>query len=71
MTDNPPLGGTTGHSHEHNAAVEQAALWLADQYPQPHPAVPLLRSRFSLSSVEACEAIAMARRFQVFRKAHG
>lgn len=60
----------TGTNH-HSAAVEQAAQWLAEQKEPPHPAVPVLRSRFNLSAVEACEAIAMARRFQVYRRAHG
>ena len=71
MTDKLPIGGTTGHSHEQSEAVVQAAQWLADQNPPPHPAIPLLRSRFSLSAVEACKAIAMAQRFRTYRGAFG
>lgn len=45
-----PTGGTTGHSHEHSAAVEEAAIWLADQKEPPRLAVPVLRSQFGLSA---------------------
>lgn len=65
---NQPL---TPPEHEHSEAVTQAAQWLADQHPEPRLAVPELRARFPLSAVEACEAIALARRFRIFRKAHG
>lgn len=66
-----PTGGTTGHSHEHSAAVEHAAIWYADQNEPPSPAVPGLRSRFGLSALEATEALAMAQRFRMLRKAFG
>lgn len=60
MTDHPPVGGSTGHSHEHSAAVEEAASFLAAVPPgeRPKPIVPALRSMFGLSAVECCEAIA-------------
>lgn len=61
----------TPPEHEHSAAVDQAAQWLSDQYPEPSLPVPLLRGRFGLTAVEACEAAAMARRFRIYRKAHG
>lgn len=67
MTD-LPIGGTTGHSHEHSAAVEQAAQWLAEEQQPPPAIIPALRSRFGLSAVEACEAIALARDYRT-RKA--
>ena len=57
--------------HSHSAAVEQAAIWLADLREPPHPVVPALKERFGLSAVEACEAIAWAERMRVYRKAHG
>lgn len=57
--------------HEHSESVVLAAQWLSDQNPPPNPAVPVLRSQFSLSAVEACEAIAMAQRFRTCRKAFG
>lgn len=66
-----PTGGSTGHGHEQSAAVEQAAIWLADQKEPPRLAVPVLRSQFGLSAVEATEAIAMAQRFRVSRRAFG
>ena len=60
MTDPAiPVGGTTGLSHEHSAAVDEAARWLATE-PQnrvPHPIVPALRSRFGLTAQEACAAV--------------
>jgi hypothetical protein len=48
----------TPEEHEHSDIVEQAARWYAvtprdiDQ-----PAVPLLRERFGLTALQACEAI--------------
>lgn len=59
----------TGLDHENSATVELAAMWLADQNPQPRPAVPALRARFDLTPTEACEAIALARRFRINRGA--
>lgn len=64
-------GGTTGHSHEHSSAIEQAAIWFADQKEPPRPAVPALRDRFGLSTLEATEALAMAQRFRINRRAFG
>ncbi len=64
-----PTGGTTGHSHEHNAAVETAAIWFADQKDPSSPPVPALRDRFGLTTLEATEALAMAQRFRIVRKA--
>ncbi|OQP86029.1 hypothetical protein BTR14_13175 [Rhizobium rhizosphaerae] len=57
--------------HSQSAAVEQAAIWLADLREPPHPVVPALKERFGLSAVEACEAIALADRMRIYRKAHG
>lgn len=60
MTDHPPIGGSTGLSHEHSAKVEEAAAFLAAVPPaeRPKPIVPALRSMFGISAVECCEAIA-------------
>lgn len=57
--DRPPVGGTTGLSHEHSAAVDEAAAWLASLPPheRPRPIVPALRQRFGLTALEACQAI--------------
>jgi hypothetical protein len=60
----------TPPEHEHSAAVEQAAIWLADLGEPPHPIVPALKQRFGLSAVQSCEAIAWAERMRVYRKAH-
>ncbi len=60
-----------GADHQHSEAVVQAAQWLADQNPPPHPIVPALRSRFGLSALEACEAVALSNRYRTFRKANG
>lgn len=41
--------------------VSEAAVWLASQPgPIPH-AVPLLKERFHISGLQACQAIALAR----------
>ena len=56
---------------QHSAAVEQAAMWLADEQTPPSPIIPELRRRFELSALEATEACAMAQRFRTYRRAHG
>lgn len=58
-----PVGGTTGLSHEHSAAIDAAAEWLAStsQEKRPHPIVPALRQRFGLTALEAVQAIREAR----------
>lgn len=66
-----PVGGTTGHSHEHNESVVHAAMWFSELKEPPAVAVPLLRERFGLSALEATESLAMARRFQINRRAFG
>nr|WP_245396652.1 hypothetical protein [Jiella sonneratiae] len=47
----------TPPEHEHSAAVDEAARWLASQAVAPHPIVPALRRRFGLTAPEACQAI--------------
>lgn len=61
----------TAHEHEHSELVISAAQWHADQNPAPAPAIPALCQRFNLTALEACEALAMARRFRIVRRAHG
>lgn len=57
-----PVGGTTGISHEHSAAIDEAAAWLAGlpQDARPQPLVPTLRIMFDLSPGGACAAIRQA-----------
>ncbi|MBB3288759.1 hypothetical protein FHT91_003743 [Rhizobium sp. BK347] len=57
--------------HQHSEAVILAAQWLADEREPPNPLVPVLRSRFHLSALEACEAIALARDYRILRRAFG
>lgn len=54
-----PVGGSTGLSHEHSAAVDIAARYLAETPPlaRPAPLVPAMREMFGISSIECCEAI--------------
>jgi hypothetical protein len=54
-----PIGGSTGLSHEHSAAIEEAAAYLAAVPPgeRPRPLVPALKAMFGLSAFEACAAI--------------
>jgi hypothetical protein len=61
----------TPPEHQHSEAVIQAASWLADQNPAPQPIIPLIRERFGLSALEACEASALSNRYRIYRKAHG
>lgn len=52
----------TPPEHEHSAAVDEAARWLAmtPNLQLPRPVIPALRGRFDLSVREACQAIAEA-----------
>lgn len=45
--------------HEHSAAIDEAARWLATTPPRqrPAPLVPAMREMFGLSAVEVCAAI--------------
>lgn len=61
----------TPPEHQHSAAVEQAAMWLADQQSPSQPIIPELRRRFDLTALEATEACVMAQRFRTYRRAHG
>lgn len=49
----------TPPEHEHSAAIDEAAAWLATKPRQQigRPIVPALRERFGLSPAEACQAI--------------
>lgn len=59
----------TGISHEHSENVVQAAQWLADQATTPQPIINILRQRFALTPIEACEATALAKSYQTVRRA--
>lgn len=54
-----PIGGTTGLSHEHSAAVEEAAAWISQTPRQAigRAIIPALRERYGLTPQEACEAL--------------
>ena len=54
-----PVGGSTGLSHEHSAAIEEAAAWLAGipYAERPEPLVPTIRAMFGLSAWQACQAL--------------
>lgn len=51
--------------------VTVAAQWLADQKEPPSGAVPILKAKFGLSALEACEACALAQQFRTVRRAFG
>ncbi|TIW20349.1 MAG: hypothetical protein E5V65_08485 [Mesorhizobium sp.] len=52
----------SGIDHLDNPKIEEAAAWLAitPRRQREKPAVPLLRERFGLTPVEACQAISAA-----------
>jgi hypothetical protein len=56
------MANLTHPEHEHSAAIDAAAEWLAlnprDRISRP--VVPMLRERFGLSAMEAVEAIRAA-----------
>ncbi|HWU63593.1 MAG TPA: hypothetical protein VN112_16360 [Ensifer sp.] len=55
----------TGLFHEHSEAVVQAAMWFSELKEQLRTAVPVLRERFGLTSLQATQAIALAQKFRV------
>lgn len=62
----------TPGEHSQSAVVEQAAQWLSDQPPGTmNRPIPELRGRFPLSPQQACEAIALADRMRILRRAFG
>lgn len=61
----------TGCDHEHNEAVILAAQWLADLKDIPQPIVPTIKTRFGLTSVEACEVIRRAQQMRTYRRVYG
>ncbi len=67
----PPTGGATGLSQEHSESVVQAAMWLSEQQEQLRTAIPVLRERFGLTSLQATQAIALAQKFRINRRAFG
>ncbi|EJC66120.1 hypothetical protein Rleg5DRAFT_1827 [Rhizobium leguminosarum bv. viciae WSM1455] len=51
-------------------AVTVAAQWVADNPPRPD-IIPHLKANFSLTSLQAAEACALAQKFRVSRRAFG
>ena len=64
MTSEP-----VAHSPDREAAVTAAAQWYSDQSQSSAP-VPRLKQQFpDLTTIEACEAIALAQRYRTLRSA--
>lgn len=61
----------TGIDHIGNETIELAAQWLAEFAPgeAPAPIVPELRTRFGITSEEACQAIRRAEQMRTCRRA--
>ncbi|MGR9539371.1 hypothetical protein [Rhizobium leguminosarum] len=55
----------------HEQKVVAAAQWLADQKEPPAMVVPMIRERFSLSALQACDACALAQKYRTIRRAFG
>jgi hypothetical protein len=69
-----PTGATTAApscSTSEQSKIERAAMWLSDQAEKPAQLIPHLKAEFQLSAVQACEAVAMARRSEINRRAFG
>lgn len=64
--ESPPVGGSTGLSHEHSAAFDEALLFLLNAQPHdlPCPLIGGLEERFGLTVVEALEVHEAARRLK-------
>lgn len=52
------MSDLTPPEHEHTAAIDEAARWLATSSPSERSGsiIPELRRRFGLTSLQACEA---------------
>jgi hypothetical protein len=61
----------TGIDHEHSESVILAAQWLAEEREPPSPVIPYLKERFNISTLQACEACALANSFRSVRRAFG
>jgi hypothetical protein len=62
----------TPPEHENSDIVEEAARWYSETgRPAELPAVVLLRRRFGLTALQACEAIALAQKYRTNRRAFG
>lgn len=61
----------TPPEHEHTETVNLAAMWLADELHAPQLIIPALRQRFNLTALEASEACALAKKYRIYRSAHG
>lgn len=51
--------------------ITRAAMWLSEQKEAPQQVVHLLRERFGITAAQAIEAVALARKFQTYRRAFG
>lgn len=52
---------STALSDANEDVISRAARWLAGEAAAPAHVVPTLKARFGLSSLQACQAIALAR----------
>ncbi len=54
-----PTGGSTGLSHVHTAAIDEAVAFLLAVSPveRPRPLMPALREMFGLTAMQCCDAI--------------
>lgn len=62
----------TPPEHEHSAAVEEAARWLAEHRSTLEKAIiPSLRERFGLNTADAIEAACLAVKFEFVEETRG
>ena len=61
------VSGSSGLTHEHSAAIDEAAAWLSTEPVWPAPIIPAARSRFGVFALEACQAISQARKTKAAR----
>ncbi|PRD41374.1 hypothetical protein C5748_22065 [Phyllobacterium phragmitis] len=53
------MSSLTPPEHEHSAAIEEAARWIATtpDHAKPRPIIRAIQERFGISAIEACYAI--------------
>lgn len=51
--------------------IEAAALWLSEQSETPQQVIHLLREKFGITAVQAAQALTLAKRYKINRRAFG
>ncbi|RVO67051.1 hypothetical protein [Sinorhizobium meliloti] len=53
----------------HDEKVRAAATWLSEQHPVPAHVVNVIKAKFALTALQACEACKLAQEFRAEKRA--